>query len=281
MNSPVKSSRLLWTPLFALSGLLLWPGPAPAQFVPEVSAQVSIRGVSDQQYGPTQAAVEMDRLFDVNDAGYSFGRSTTESRQGRLMVTNYVEVIGEEARSVDADSHAYFRDELIVDAPGLTGQAGAFTASVRLSGSLTAGANIDRENAAAEMLASFTLNSAQGSVTSSVSARRTNLGFSGQEATLLTVTVPFVFGQPIVVDMYMQTEADCKFGVDPGYACIAIVRYGNSASWTGIDAVTDSIGNPVSDYTVTSASGTDFTQNFEDFGIFGDSFESVDSGNGP
>jgi hypothetical protein len=91
----------------------------------------------------------------------------------------------------------------------------------------------------------------------------------------IPLSLPFVFGQPIEVQLDISLEAFCRSGNPESYGCIAIAEFSNSAYWTGIDMIADGEGTEVTEYTVTSASGTGWTQNFENVLVFANGFEGV------
>jgi hypothetical protein len=236
-----------------------------AQILAGTFVNTSVRGTSNGDQGLHQSSAEQVRSFPSTH-GIATGRAQAESRQGRFTATVYAEVAGHETVSMTSRADGGFTDGLTITAPGRIGQPGLLTASMQISGTLTAGSTNpefpERVDSFAEVRARFSLRSAQQEVFEDMHSVRTKLGFTGDgEHKLITLTVPFIFGDPIEVNFSMELEADCNSG-NVGFAAIAIARFGNSASWTGIGSVTDGEGVPVEDFTVTSISGADFTRDF-------------------
>lgn len=277
-RAPSQSGRLR-TLALALSLATACPFAVQAQFTPEVIADVEINGQSDSQTDPLQAAVEMIRTLPVT-GGFATGRAFADSRQGRLLSRAEAEVVGSQTASMDSRAFQAFHDELLIDAPGLTGQPGTFTASVRITGRLTTGAsNIEFphiEWATASAQGRFLLSSATGGfVFEEFALESSSLSPPlGPIVVPVPLTLAFVFGQPIEVQLDISLEAFCRSGNPESYGCIAIAEFSNSAYWTGIDMIVDGEGTEVTEYTVTSASGTDWTQSFENLLVFANGFEA-------
>ncbi len=151
-----------------------------------------------------------------------------------------------------ARGYAGWVDELLFTSPGLIGQAGTFTATMRVTGTLSA--------LGYQGIASFRINQLQGP------------GFGGErmlfDATRrdddvalrtfdqeVTTTVSFVFGTPLRYGLFAaaQTLVGSEGGLNhlPGDA---LSDFDNTVRWLGITSVTAG-GVPVAGYAVTTASG--------------------------
>jgi hypothetical protein len=103
------------------------------------------------------------------------------------------------------------------------------------------------------------------------SSRVTGEGGSRRVGSDLTTFLPFTFEPKIVVDFTfgqpIRLISTLEIELFAGHSNSAAISYlfgvddaGNSAYWGGIEAVLDQNGQPVTDYTLSSASGVDWTQ---------------------
>lgn len=76
-----------------------------------------------------------------------------------------------------------------------------------------------------------------------------------------TVTFEFIYGQPILVDTFLQvdTRIDNQFAQVPG-TLDTVIDLGNSSYWGGIRNLRDAQGNPVTNAKYFSSSGFDYRQ---------------------
>ncbi len=168
---------------------------------------------------------------------------------------------------------AYFRDDFLFDAPGQTGQNGTFTFSLRITGSLSVALrNSGSENFGSGFSTATAFLTLQKNAVSFINGSTrervlsdgttSNIGDPFLNRTS-TFTVPFTFGTPfeLKVGLQVQTSSRAEFGAD------AIADLGHTLEWGGIASVNDSSNNPVSNYTLTTGSGTNFTQPIPEPGV--------------
>jgi hypothetical protein len=74
-----------------------------------------------------------------------------------------------------------------------------------------------------------------------------------------TVTFEFIYGQPILMDAFLQVDVqfDNQTSIVPGMLN-SVIDLGNSSYWGGIRRLRDAGGNPVSDASYSSSSGVDY-----------------------
>ena len=202
------------------------------------------------------------------------GFSTAETASARFGV---LRVYSESHAPVSSGSffgnaHAYFRDDYLFDAPGKTGQAGTFTFSLRIDGSLSVAlksAGFEDPNfSRSYSFAALSLESTTGAFPNG--NRREQVYADGSTKNLgdpflnltSTFTIPFTFGTPfeLKVSLQAQTNARAQFGSD------SISDLGHTLEWDGIVSVNDGGNNPVGNYMLTTGSGTDYTRSIPEPG---------------
>lgn len=186
------------------------------------------------------------------------------------------------ARS-DAYGQALFGDTMTIDAPGLTGSSGRMTVSVTLDGDLHAWdhssdiGSAAREGFQADL--DFRLNFWDASVGGLLAATSAAAGASVSAPgdahdpslpAVVTLEVPFVYGHAIYFENYLSIETGAYAEAphlspsDPAYAFGrsggADASFMHTAAWGGLSAITDGSGHAVTTYTLTSASGVDWSQ---------------------
>ena len=74
-----------------------------------------------------------------------------------------------------------------------------------------------------------------------------------------TATIEFIYGQPILMDTFLQvlTQFDNQYAGAAG-TIDSVIDLGNSSYWGGISNLRDASGNPVTDAAYTSSSGFDY-----------------------
>jgi uncharacterized protein (TIGR03382 family) len=85
---------------------------------------------------------------------------------------------------------------------------------------------------------------------------------SGGASGLRTLTVNFIFGQPLQLQVSLSAFAAMSSGnIDTAQSVYAHVDFGNSATWNGISQVVANGGTVLgsADYSMSSASGTNYT----------------------
>lgn len=170
---------------------------------------------------------------------------------------------------------ASWSDSFTIDGGTLNGQTGQLVAGFLVDGTLS-GAFDNSVTFSALMdvqyRASLRLyNSGAGSDVTERGGQRHSVSYQGdvwgqsfgfpiRAPGLWTITTNFKFGTPISVESWADmTSYATAFSTDlyPVSSISAIVNF-PTIGWNGITAVTDSLGNPVTNYTVSSVSGFDY-----------------------
>ena len=156
-----------------------------------------------------------------------------------------------------AFGQAGWSDDIVIDAPGYTGQAGSTTGSVHISGLL--------ESFGYQGNAGYGLAIMLGSTYPAAERHLWIGGGQGNSAfqsilidEVVQVAVNFIYGTPFAVGVFGYSFAanSSEGGSNylPGYG---LSDFENTMQWTGLSSVMAN-GNVVSNYTVTSASGDDW-----------------------
>jgi hypothetical protein len=163
---------------------------------------------------------------------------------------------------------ARYRDNRVTNAPGRTGQAGFVTIKFTITGNLVIdaisgpGDNVHRARARFELWITSDAGGPSGG-----SIKEQGIYANGQPygcdacAEFLnieqTVTYPVIFGTPYDFDLLLIAGAGLRaFTGWTGGRVVADL--GSTATYGGIVSVTDANGNPITDYTDTSTSGTNY-----------------------
>jgi len=173
-----------------------------------------------------------------------------------------------------ADAHggveALFMDHFQIDAPGLTGQKGYFTAQVTMpfatsilnptgliGGELSMALALNPYNNVSEGYSVFVRSGV--ALDSLILAKHNDTEVSVDAPMIMKV--PFFYGFPIGIQGYLTADVTGQLGRNGG-AFSVVMDGAHSLYWGGISSVTDSAGNAVASYTLASDSGTDWTRNF-------------------
>jgi len=171
--------------------------------------------------------------------------------------------------------NATVQDTLTIDAPGLTGTAGSANLGFRVDGVLAAAvdASYPRSDGQAEGLAIVAANLVAN--TTAFGALRADVGnpeWMGLPPVLgffeefLGGVVHFTYGTPIDVFVSFYSEGRARaqsndesdtVGGLPATATL-VSDFGNTITWAGVADLRDADGNPITDFTAFSDSGTDF-----------------------
>ncbi|RYG23430.1 PEP-CTERM sorting domain-containing protein [bacterium] len=87
--------------------------------------------------------------------------------------------------------------------------------------------------------------------------------FSNEHRTIdktVTFTVPFTYGTPFELGIFANAVAGARSSSGVGGISTAEIDFKNTILWNGISSVLDPSGQGVSDFSIVSASGTDWTQ---------------------
>jgi hypothetical protein len=266
MNTLLSSRRAVTAGLrFFMLTAVVWGSATGARAISGASASASAGGNSDEGEGLISAhATASDAyvptgLFDSSNSGY--GSATVLVGVVRVAASGAGTFYG----SGSGSATGRWFDQIVIDSPSLHGQLGEVTFSMVVHGSL--GGSVIGEYGgtwAAHYSVSFDAVSASTLAQDSASVSGSayyDSEFSGDPVPgLLTLTLPIIFGDPFTVNFMMTVGASGGGnGGSPSSGASAISDFGNTAYWNGFDRVTDELGETVSDWTVTSDSGVDFS----------------------
>jgi hypothetical protein len=210
------------------------------------------------------AAAEELTITEESPGRLQVGIARAQSRLGRVQADAFAHA---ENSSVDATARAYFTDTLIIQAPVPPLTGGWFTAQIQVDGTLqAAGFNVlDGPTPGFGSASAFTVFLADtrfDTFQRVFSGFRDSSGnFEGNESGMLVRRVEFIFGEPIEIECEVVAVARIQGNV-PGAAGVARAAYGSSAYWTGLTDVFTEDDEPVAEFSVTSASGTDYRTDF-------------------
>lgn len=200
----------------------------------------------------------------ANGRSYASGSTSATAGSGTLSIAGqYVSPHNNGTGNGDFKLNSYFADTVTIDAPGRTGQQGNFTVSYIFEGSYDANDYFDASvilncafgidegdgiipNMETTVLNGFTY---RGNDTHSFSSGATM--FLGEEQ---TQTLAFTFGQPF--DFWLRLGARMhvvETELNDVRLAVSLVK------WSGLNNVTAG-GSPVDDATISSLSGTNWTQ---------------------
>jgi hypothetical protein len=186
---------------------------------------------------------------------------------GTLKARTSVSGYGSYASS-QATISQWFSDSLSVDAPGLTGTTGTVLIPFAF--------NYDIIRSYAGVGASLVVRIQ--SSTSSTGITRSVIGgtdngsdlpftfvatLNGADVPFSTLFyIPFEFTYGENINIYVQAQIGASGNTDTSHSSYSgVVNFTNSAHWGGFQSVLDSEGNIVTNYTTSSASGTDWSIN--------------------
>jgi hypothetical protein len=157
-------------------------------------------------------------------------------------------------------SFAGFRDVMTINHPTLNGTRARITIAYRVDAVLTSTGQVEagsRRNSARISSSANVGNMAEDSFWQTWPDGVVEFGESGDVYNQArTVTGDFFFGEPFYVGLAIRAQANGAGSV----ASYNRVDGEHTATWQGINAVNDLNGNPITGYTVSSASGTNYTQ---------------------
>ena len=169
--------------------------------------------------------------------------------------------------SVNSGAIVSFTDDYLFNAPGRTGQAGTFNFTLSIDGSLSAtfdavGLEDPLDSTSASYAqAALAVFQDGGGITGGGSERLYSNGDIARTGALFlnrtnSFAVPFTFGTPfeLKVQLSTLTNARGQFSAD------TIADLGHTLEWGGIVSVLDNGSLPVNNYTLSSGSGTDYSQ---------------------
>lgn len=180
-------------------------------------------------------------------------------------------IFDDEVTRANASVFGSYRDEVTIAHPGLTRQTGTLTATVIISGSMATSGGTTSASSAWNFFKSFnpsslpsTSESATGNVFQSIQLGDGSLltGSLNPGGDVVTIEAPFVFGEPSSIFAQFSIGATAGGAVrDDAGAGVAGVSamFGNTVRWEGIDQIFGPDGEPVEGFSVSSASGMDWS----------------------
>jgi hypothetical protein len=155
-----------------------------------------------------------------------------------------------------------FSDFVTIDAPGLTGTSGTFVAEIDLEGSLVASATGEdpswTSSASADVLLTVSEPGFEQRSAGCTAVHGLPLACSGVLGVHVLAPMPFTYGTPF--QLTARIDATTFNRTVPTGATAADASFETTVQWLGFQQVRDSGGATVASYSVTSTSGTDWSQ---------------------
>ena len=217
----------------------------------------------------------------VYDSGSVFGEASAEIGLIRMFASGSSSAINPgDSSYISTTTQGYARgrwdDNFTIDGGALNGQRGHLTAGFSVSGSFTE--NHDSSiNGAANLSQYFRAslrlsNAAAGQDAFAYGGQQFRQDYNGgSEGTyssepfrapgIWPIEIDFIFGTPIDVSSWGDAAVTVNAYASSPYMSSnlgAEADFGNTMYWNGITGVTDSLGNPVTNYTMSSGSGFDY-----------------------
>jgi hypothetical protein len=265
--SPVRQNTVS-----TLLASLLLAAAATAQAGVSVTTAVYIPGVNSVDYGTPGATTTNASTQQVQN-GMSQAYATASAQHGVLK--NYVSGNGTSGTS-DAVANASFYDFLTISNPELNGKTGTVTMSFYYDYDLAPQGNNDASPiglARAYYYAYATVNGYNARVDDNVSNNGAQSFRSGSVTTsdlnglrydpvghYLTITGQFVYGSAFMITMTTSVSGSIGSSLN-GNLISYVADAMQSAYWDGIVS-TSFDGKLVTDYTLSSQSGTDYSHSF-------------------
>lgn len=192
-----------------------------------------------------------------DNRGSGASRSTADFGILRVFAEGHAANTGSSFQTIGGGAQASFRDDVTINADGLSGTSGTLTVRFKLDGSITCSGGWDSTRASyADCHYEFRKN---GSILSEdyylvyYDGTIEGNNFLGQER---TVVAPFVFGQPMELKLLIESSAKAYNyrGAD------AIADFEHTITWGGFVSVKDVNNNEVTNYTATANSGANFVE---------------------
>jgi hypothetical protein len=229
-----------------------------------LASHPSAFGTPQLAAGPNTSTADTVAFSDTVSDPYEYLHAESSATFGVLRAYSTAST-NPEAFAPGFGSSASFRDDWTFDAEGLAGTAGTAVVRFTIDGTLTA---IPQGTPTYTWQANSTYANANytfgannpTSVTKSQrlygDGRTSGTMFLGIEQTHV---LNFTFGQTLE-DVKLQITTYTLAAGSYGYSSTTTADLSHTANWGGIVEVRDSNGDLVTNYSFTSASGTDFTQ---------------------
>lgn len=224
-----------------------------------------IQVVADTRLDPDPVTYGQFVLSVANEAGLN-SAATVVGRVGRgyaqLDAIAIARQQGSEAHSyAEVHAGAAFGDVLTVSAPGREGTTGTLRVGVRLHGGLSAGSNgwdFDIKAVAYGGAVVFGVTEARYVLAPGDASLNPAELFDERD---LWRDVDFVFGEPFSFAFVLEIEGWAEAEVStPGRTAVSsfVGDFGHTLAWAGILELRDAHGQLVTDFELTSLSGTDY-----------------------
>jgi hypothetical protein len=231
---------------------------ASAAKAAEISVNVSAQNpLVEDSATASSGAVAVEVVSEANSTGGS-ARARAFASFGSLSVYA-ISFTNSGADGSSGGGHAIWLDMITINAPGLNGTAGFIDFSLSLQGTLSA---FTGNNQVGSGNAGYSLDISFDNVTTSFSGSKSPGGPPTGDLLPLDVSIlnqPFTFGVPFRLEVDLGAGAgsgcDGNCGQAGGQANLQ-----DTLNWGGISEVRDSNGGSVTNFTLSSDSGTDWTQ---------------------
>lgn len=205
-----------------------------------------------------------------------FTEATTSARFGELKAYGLATAGLDPAFfGIFAFNTAFFRDDFLFNAAGLTGTSGTVEVKFTVDGTLVASRTapspyVSGIDDSVRASASYTFSAGNSNTFSKTESLRTAEwaaanGFSAWSGTQFlgieqTYVVPFTYGTLLQgVGLRIDAQAQAVGSGRDGFSSIAKADLGHTAKWGGFGAVRDSNGNVISNFTFSSGSGFNYS----------------------
>lgn len=265
-----KSPAGIHSSSLALLGIaVLLGGNVSVQASPQVSATASAPYIGNASSSQTASTGSVSAVVTGEpEYGDRYGDASAFSSFGVLRASSTIGVppLGSSFYSANSFSSASFRDDFLIDAPGLTGTPGSVTVRFTIDGSLSVGTSgtpsygVPGNVTFARAGYTFGVNPNSGDMYS----QRENWDGTPSGTQFLGVeqvhTLYFTYGT-VIQDVTLRiTTTTSAAGEYYSYYSSSTADLSHTAIWGGFGEVRDAGGNVVTNYSFSSASGTDYTQ---------------------
>lgn len=225
----------------------------------EISVNVSAQNpLVEESATASSGAVEVEVVSEANSTGGS-ARASAFASFGSLSVFA-ISFTNSGADGSSGGGHAIWLDMITINAPGLNGTAGFIDFSLSLQGTLSASVGVSQvgsANAAYSLDISF-----DNVITSFAGSQAPGGGPPNGDLLPLDASIlnqAFTFGVPFRLEVDLGAGAGSGCDGNCGQA-VGEANLQDTLNWGGISEVRDSNGGSVTSFTLSSDSGTDWTQ---------------------
>ncbi len=226
-------------------------------------SQVSVQATTNSAFNPVQNAPsgtlsQSARTTDPGGAGTAEG--SAQASFGVLRVYSEGRAVSRPDGVVSGGGSAAFEDDILIDAPGLTGATGSVKVKFIVGGNISCSTNgVDPGFRGASQTRATIVIFVDGAEVRRASQFANYLGaqtgivfLNAQQEQI----IPFTYGTPFALKFSISTSATayCYHGA------VSIGDLSHTATWGGFAEVKDSQGAIVTSYTASSTSGTNYTQ---------------------